>query len=65
MLTVTTRVMVAGMVADRIVVMGLTISSGAIGGIATATSTTSVADVACAIVIGMTIDGGVAGDRHS
>jgi hypothetical protein len=59
--------MVAGMVAGRIVVMmGSEVDSDAIAGIAEiVTSTTSVAEVAIAIVIGTTIEGGGAGDRHS
>ena len=68
--------MVDGMDGDRIVVMMGSVSSDVVAAIATAT-TTSVADVGIAmviggigeivigeIVIGTTIEGGVAGDRH-
>ena len=62
LLTVMMRVMGAGMVEDRIVVRDSQTSSDVIAGIATATSTTLVAEVA--IVTSNKIDG-VVGDRHS
>ncbi|HSL54024.1 MAG TPA: hypothetical protein VK868_06490 [Pyrinomonadaceae bacterium] len=63
MLTVMTRVMVGGMDAVPIVVRDSTTSSDGIAGIATATSTASVAEIDFGIVIGMTDGGGA--DRHS
>lgn len=63
LLTATTRVMAAGMVADRIAVRGFRISSDAIAGIEI--STISVADVGIAIVISTVIGTGGAGGRHS
>jgi hypothetical protein len=63
LLTVMTRVMVGGMDAVPIVVRDSTTSSDGIAGIATVTSTDSVAEIDFGIVIGMTDGGGA--DRHS
>ena len=59
LLTVMTRVTVAGMVGDPIVVRDSQTTSGAIDAIATATAISSVAEVAIAIVISATMDTGV------
>jgi len=65
LLTVMTRVTVAGMVADPIVERYTRTTSDVTADIATATSTASVVEIAfVGIAIGNTIDG-VTGDRHS
>ena len=65
LLTVMTRVTVAGMVGDPIVERDSITNSDVTADIATATSTVSVVEiVSAAIVIGNTIDG-VVRDRHS
>jgi len=65
LLTVMTRVTVAGMVGDPIVERDSITTSDVTADIATATSTVSVVEiVSAAIVIGNTIDG-VDRDRHS
>ena len=65
LLTVMTRVTVAGMVGDPIVERDSITNSDVTADIATATSTVSVVEIAsAAIVIGNTIDG-VDRDRHS
>ena len=65
LLTVMTRVTVAGMVGDPIVERDSITNSDVTADIATATSTVSVVEIVfVAIVIGNTIDG-VTGDRHS
>ena len=65
LLTVTTRVTVAGMVGDPIVERDSITTSDVTADIATATSTVSVVEIGfAAIVIGKTIDG-VDRDRHS
>jgi len=65
LLTVMTRVTVAGMVGDPIVERDSITNSDVTADIATATSTVSVVEIAsAAIVIGNTIDG-VVRDRHS
>jgi len=65
LLTVMTRVTVAGMVGDPIVERDSITTSDVTADIATATSTVSVVEIAsAAIVIGNTIDG-VDRDRHS
>ena len=63
LLTVMTRVMEGGMGAVPIVVRDLTTPSDEIVGIATVTSTASVAEIDFGIVIGITDGGGE--DRHS
>ena len=65
LLTVTTRVTVAGMVEDPIVARDIRTTSDVTADIATATSTVSAVEIVFAgIVIGNTIDG-VTRDRHS
>ena len=65
LLTVMTRVTVAGMDADPIVERDTQTISDVTADIATATSTASVVEIAfVGIAIGNTIDG-VTGDRHS
>jgi len=64
LLTVTTRVTVAGMDADPIVARDTRTTSDVTADIATATSTAPVGEIDLAMAIGNTIDGAIE-DRHS
>ena len=64
LLTVMTRVTVAGMVADPIVERHTRTTSDVTADIATATSTAPVGEIDLAMAIGNTIDGAIE-DRHS
>ena len=64
LLTVMTRVTVAGMDADPIVARDTRTTSDVTADIATATSTAPVGEIDLAMAIGNTIDGAIE-DRHS